>query len=303
MKNRGATRSVFLFCALLFTIRTSAVLANDPAHEAVASSATASAVEATTNTANDPSVRESALNKASRGSDLDAEIALLAKARTANEDLYAALQAFVCREEIQRFRGNLKADSGKQLDTVTTNLSFENGVEHYSEIRQNTRPRNSLSSLPGAWSEGEFGTLLSQTERLLRTQPVTFVAYSNVNGAEAGIYQFEVPEAESPWDLEVDGRHYHVPFRTSVWLSAGSGEILKIARISTTIPPDTRISEIQWEVDLQAVTLSGKQWLLPKTGAYSVLYDGSNRKEWNRMSFDSYRRYGSEALLRFDTTN
>src|SRR5258708_3730861 len=97
---------------------------------------------------------------------------ILSKARTANEDLYSSLQSFVCNERIERFRGPLNAGTTRAIDTVTANLSFENGVEHYSEIRQNTHPRTSISSLAGAWSEGEFGTLLLQTQKLLKTQPV-----------------------------------------------------------------------------------------------------------------------------------
>src|SRR5207302_7287151 len=88
---------------------------------------------------------------------------ILSKALAANENLYSSLQSFVCHERIERFRGPLNALTGRALDTVTANLSFENGVEHYSDVRQNTRPRDSISNLTGAWSEGEFGTLLLQT--------------------------------------------------------------------------------------------------------------------------------------------
>ena len=97
---------------------------------------------------------------------------ILSKARAANENLYSSLQSFVCHERIERFRGPLNAETGRALDTVTANLSFENGVEHYSDVRQNARPRDGISNLTGAWSEGEFGTLLLQTETLLKTQPV-----------------------------------------------------------------------------------------------------------------------------------
>jgi hypothetical protein len=235
---------------------------------------------------------------ADRGGSSDSEI--LSKARTANEDLYSSLQSFVCHERIERFRGPLNAESTRAIDTVTANLSFENGVEHYSEIRQNTRPRTSISSLAGAWSEGEFGTLLLQTQKLLKTQPISFQAFTDVGNVPAAVYRFEVSEEASPWDLEVAGSHYRLPFRTDVWISAATGEILQIARASLFIPAETRISAVEWKVTLEAVDLNGKQWLLPKAGEYAVLYEQSNRREWNRMSFSGYRRYGSEVALRFD---
>jgi hypothetical protein len=226
---------------------------------------------------------------------------VLTKARAANENLYASLQSFVCHERIERFQGRLNAESGRPIDTVTANLSFENGVEHYSDVRQNTRPRGSLSNLAGAWSEGEFGTLLLQTQALLRTQPVFFQAFTTLGDTATAIYRFDVPGEISPWDLEVGGQHYRLPFRTDVWISTRTGEIVKIARTSLSIAPETRIAVLEWKITLEPVELNGKQWLLPKTGEYSVIYDQSNRREWNLMSFSDYRRYGSEVSLRFDT--
>jgi hypothetical protein len=86
-----------------------------------------------------------------------------------------------------------------------------------------------------------------------------------------------------------------------VWISTATGEIMKIARTSLAIAPETGISGLEWKVTLEPVEINGKQWLLPKTGEYSVLYDQSNRREWNLMNFSNYRRYGSEVALRFDT--
>jgi hypothetical protein len=215
---------------------------------------------------------------------------VLTKARIANENLYASLQSFVCHERIERFQGRLSGETGRPIDTVTANLSFENGVEHYSDVRQNARPRGSLSNLAGAWSEGEFGTLLLQTE-----------AFATLGDTATAIYRFDVPEEISPWDLEVGSRHYRLPFRTDVWISTRTGEIVKIARRSLAIAPETRISALEWKVTLEPVDLNGKQWLLPKTGEYSVVYDQSNRREWNLLSFSDYRRYGSEVSLRFNT--
>jgi hypothetical protein len=225
---------------------------------------------------------------------------ILTKARTANENLYSSLQSFVCHERIERYRGPLNAETGRALDTVTANLSFENGVEHYSDVRQNTRPRDGISNLAGAWSEGEFGTLLLQTETLLKTQPVSFQALATLGDVATAIYRFDVAEEISPWDLDVGGRHYRLPFRTDVWISTETGEIVKIARTSLGIAAETRISALEWKVTLEPVELNGKRWLLPKTGEYAVLYDQSNRREWNLMNFSDYRRYGSEVALRFD---
>lgn len=230
----------------------------------------------------------------------EAQTALLEKSRTANDYLYASLKSFVCQEDIQRFEGNLHGSKTHPIDRVSAHLSFENGVEHYSDIRQDTRSLASISALAGAWSEGEFGTLLQQTAQLLETQSPFFVADATLDGTAVSIYRFTVTEQESPWDLVVELRHYRIPFTTDVWILASSGEILKIARKSSAMPEETRISEIDWDVTLAAVDLNGKTWRLPIAAAYSVSYTESKHREWNQMSFSGYRRYSSESSLRFD---
>ena len=231
---------------------------------------------------------------------LPQEKQLLERARAANGDLYSTLKSFVCREEIQRYKGDLKGSKTRFIDQVSTNLSFENGVEHYSDIFQNKNSRPSMSAIAGAWSEGEFGTLLQQTGKLLEIQPVNFVAFETLAGSPTAIFRFEVSENQSPWDLEVGSQHYQIPFTTDVWISVASGEILKISRKSIAIPAETRISEIDWDVSLAAVDLNGTTWLLPNSAAYAVSYEESKRREWNQMSFSNYHRYGAESSLKFE---
>ena len=225
---------------------------------------------------------------------------VLDRARAVNDDTYATLKSFVCREEMQRYKGDLPGSKKRSVDHVFANLSFENGVEHYSNIHQNDRTRATMSDISGAWSEGEFGTLLQQTAKLLEIQSVTFVSFVALGDVPAAVYRFDVAEKESPWDLEVGSEHFQIPFTTDVWISVATGEILKIARKSLSIPAETHISEIDWNVSLAAVDLNGKTWLLPCEAAYAVSYVESKRREWNQMSFSDYHRYGAESALKFD---
>src|SRR5437763_1951389 len=125
---------------------------------------------------------------------------LLARASLANELLYSDLQNFVCYERIDRFRGPLGKTGGRRIDTVTSKVSFENGTEHYSDIYQDATWRPRMSSLSGAWSEGEFGTLLLQTQALLRSHAALFSEEVELNGASTMLYRLEVSEQDSPWD-------------------------------------------------------------------------------------------------------
>jgi hypothetical protein len=228
------------------------------------------------------------------------DVQILERARAANDDVYSSLQSFVCNEQINRFKGSMNGQTAHPLDTVTAKLSFERGVEQYSNVQQNNHPRPGLSSLPGAWSEGEFGTLLLQTQQLLTTQQVDFDSFADVRGEQTALYHFDVAADDSPWDLTVAGHHYRLPFRTNVWISVNTGEILKIERATLSIASETRISEIQWGITLDHVAINGKTWLLPATGSYAVLYNESHHREWNQIAFTDYKRYGAETALKFE---
>jgi hypothetical protein len=240
-----------------------------------------------------PRARAEVVLPASTGPDL-------LEVRSANEQLYTDLESFVCDEQIARYEGRLSGEKAHHIDTVTAKVSFENGVEQYTEVRQNNRRRASISSITGAWSENEYGTLLRQTQLLLTTQRVQFLRASDLDGTPAAVYAFEVSEQDTPWDLEVGAHHYKIPFRTEVWVSRDSGRILQLERTSTHLSAETGISQLSWSVLLAPVEINGRSWLLPKTAAYAVNYDEFGRREWNEMIFSNYRRYGSEVALRFD---
>ncbi len=227
---------------------------------------------------------------------------LLGRAQAVNENLYRSLQSFVCDETVLRSRASLDDRRVRPLDVLTAKVSFENGSEHYTEIRRNGRVRARMSDVPGAWSEGEFGTLLRQTEQLLKSQRVTLSRLTHFGVSAAALYTFDVAEADSPWSLIVEGRSYRISFRTAVWIEQSSGQILRVERSSTTMPQQTYISELTWSVSLSNVNVNGAAWLLPVSGEYSVLYAAQNRREWNRLTFSNYHRYGSEVALRFEQT-
>jgi len=224
---------------------------------------------------------------------------LLARAQVQNELLYTDLQSFVCNEQMDRYQSHLNGDGAHRIDTVDARVSFENGVENYTDIRQNNRERTNLSSIPGAWSEGEFGTLLRQTRALLATQHVSLQTDTELNGTPAALYSIDVSGQDSPWELTVNSRQFRVPFQTRVWVAKTTGRILKIGRASTAMPPTSGISEIEWSVMLKLVDVDGKTWLLPTTGEYSVLYQHSNHREWNMISFSDYHRYTSRSVIHF----
>src|SRR3569833_960457 len=137
-----------------------------------------------------------------------AEKELLAKVNATNQQAYSELDSFICAEQIRRYRGPLGSEKARAIDTITANLSYVSGVEHYSDILQNGHARPNLESFVGVWSQGEFGTLLHQTISLLGSRPVEFQVPETLDGKTAFVFGFSVDTAGSPWELHVQDRVY-----------------------------------------------------------------------------------------------
>jgi hypothetical protein len=229
-----------------------------------------------------------------------AQPSLLARVRSANDGLYWDLQSFVCDERVERLRGKLNSAETHHIDTLTAHLSFENGREHYAAVHQNEHPLESFSEVSGAWSEGEFGTLLRQTAQLLSVIPPSDGVAGLWEGEPATVFSLEVPADESPWELVLeDGQTRTIGFHTSVWVSNESGKIIRVLRQSADLPRELGISQIEWSVALRRSSIHEATWLVPDSAEYSVSYKSLNRREVNRIYFSNYKRYGSEASIRY----
>ncbi len=225
---------------------------------------------------------------------------ILREAIAVNSDLYSSLESFVCQEQIDRYRGKTGSQRARRVDVINAKVSLENGSEHYSDVHGNKRAFRDLAELDGAWSEGEFGTLLKQTEQLLNSQYASFEGPDAAVSVPAFVFRIDVPADASPWDLTVAGQHYRIPFVAQVWIDRATKRIVKIERRSKDVPVDLQIAEIDWAVTLAPVALNGKEWLLPSSAEYQVGYRNTDRREWNEMKFFDYHRYTAEATLHFN---
>lgn len=225
--------------------------------------------------------------------------ALLDRIIVSASQVYEDLKNFVCREDIERFKGNSRNPAGRKLDVITSTVSYDRDAEHYTDIYQNNKPLNQIRGLSGAWSEGEYGTLLGETLKALRSRKIASVASAPLEGSPAVVYSFNYSGDDSPWEIEVSGHHYFLPFRGQVWASPVTGAVLRVDRIATNVPEQTGIAGVNWSVSFGTQSADKRPFWLPTKAVYSVSYLDGGRHEWNLIAFSGYRRYGSDVVVRF----
>ena len=199
---------------------------------------------------------------------------------------------------MERFRAAHGESVGKPIDIITSNVSFENGRERYTEILQNNKERKSIASISGAWSEGEYATFLNETRKVLDSGVLKLQSVTSLNGEPAGLFSFEFDQANSPWDLQIGSKHYPVGFLFEMWVSLNRRHPSHIAIVHQHLASKL-IAEIDWLVDFGAFDVDGKTFMLPKDGVYSVTYLTSPKHEWNVLTFSDYHRFSSEVAIHF----
>ncbi len=226
---------------------------------------------------------------------------LLLRGREASSRIYRELSSVVCRERIDRFKGPIADAAGHAVDVINSDVSMEEGVERYSNVRQNEKPRPSISRIGGAWSEGEYSTLLRQTAETLDSDTAIRVGViSKLRGTPAILFPFDVPQSESNWAFLVRSKHYVLGYHGEVWISQATGEVLRIRRTASQMPSGTGISQVDWSVDFGPSDLDGHSFILPLTGVYSVTYPRDQHREWNVISFSNYHHFGVDISIHYN---
>ncbi len=226
---------------------------------------------------------------------------LLLRGREASSRIYRELSNVVCRERIDRFKGSIADTAGNPVDVITSDVAMEQGAERYSNIRQNDKPRLSISRIGGAWSVGEYSTLLRQTAETLDSDTaIQMGVITRLNGHPAILFPFDVPQSESDWEFLVRSKHYLLGFHGEIWISQATGEVLRIRRTANQIPSGTGISQVDWSVDFGPSDLDGHSFILPLKATYSVTYPHDRHREWNVISFSDYHHFGVDISIRYN---
>ena len=86
---------------------------------------------------------------------------LIRKATDAALDFTQGLPNYVCQELMARYQSDSNPPHWQALDIVSAAVVYENGKEDYRNLAINGRAINKkMEELNGAWSTGEFGTIL-----------------------------------------------------------------------------------------------------------------------------------------------
>jgi hypothetical protein len=225
---------------------------------------------------------------------------LIRKATDAALDFTEGLPAYVCQEMVTRYQSETNPAHWTALDVVTMNVVYENGKEDYRDIAVNGKPKKSLEDTGGAWSTGEFGTVLIDLFSPATAADFKFMRDTRVNGISTKMYDFAVTREHSHWSIHMGSQGYDPPYKGSVWIDPQTGRVLRIEMQAYGFPASFPTDHVESATDYQYIRLGdAKQYLLPVHAETLTCQRGSEICSRNAIDFRNYHKYSGESNITF----
>jgi hypothetical protein len=232
------------------------------------------------------------------------EDALIRKAAEAALEFTETLPSYVCNEMMARFQSETSPANFQPVDVVSAEVVYENGKEDYRNLAINGKPvKKKIEETGGAWSTGEFGTVLIDLFSPATAADFHFRRDSRTNGVTAKLYEFDVARERSHWMIHAGSQTYNPAYSGSVWIDPKTSRVLRIEMQAKSMPENFPIDHVESATDYDYIRLGGtQQYLLPVHAETLSCQRASNFCAQNKIDFRNYHKYTGESSIKYGDT-
>ena len=214
------------------------------------------------------------------------------------------LPDYVVQEHITRYQSESRPANFQPVDTVSCNLVYKDGKEEYRDITINGKPfkGKNMEETGGAWSTGEFGTVLIDLFSPATAADFHYRRESRIAGVNAKVYDFEVERDRSHWQIKMASQTYMPAYNGTVWIDPATARVLRIEMQAHGFPEAFPADHAESAVDYQYVRLGdAKQYLLPVHAEILSCLRGTSDCSRNSIDFRNYHKFAGESTITFGT--
>jgi hypothetical protein len=225
---------------------------------------------------------------------------VIEKARAATVSYSQKLPNYICREFMTRYLSRSRPVNWEAQDVVSTDVVYEDGAEKYGNVAIDGKPVNKqLEQLDGAWSTGEFGTILRDLFSPYTNAVFQFRRYSTAAGFDARVYDFDVERSHSHWQIQMASQSVRPAYHGSVWIDPQTGHVLRIEMQAKDLPEEFPLDTVESAVDYAYVRIGEGGFLLPSHAESLACRRGSSNCSRNTIDFRNYRKYNADTRITF----
>ncbi len=228
----------------------------------------------------------------------DPRQAFIEKAKDEAAGLLTGLPNYVCQEYTTRYVSEGKSD-WHAVDVVSLDMVYQDGKEDYRNIAINGKPWKKPIEESGAWSTGEFGTILRDLFSPSTAATFKYSKDSTASGLPAHMYNFTVDRAHSHWRVTMVAQSIFPSYKGSIWLDKTGARPLRIEMQATQIPPDFPEDAVESAVDYGYVSLGTQKFFVPLKAEVLSCHRGMNTCDRNVIEFRNYHKYSGQSDIIF----
>jgi hypothetical protein len=219
-----------------------------------------------------------------------------------SQDYNRSLPNFLCTEIIHRWMDPTGQEAWQSTPTVVMDVSYFERKEQYSMVSVGgKRSTQSIAELDGAFSQGEFGTMLANLFDVNMEADHVWDHWTILRKRPTSVFFFRVPVGRHPHELNF--RQPGGTLRTEVGLYGYvyiDRETERVTRISATaedIPRDFPVTRSYTVLDYDFADIAGERYLLPLRAEVRV--DAGKLQGLNSVEFQKYRKFVSDTSISF----
>lgn len=227
---------------------------------------------------------------------------LIEKARQASESFSETLPNYVCQELMSRFVSGARPSDWQPVDVVAMDVVYDKGKEDYRNLKVNGKPvREGEQKMGGAWSSGEFGSMLRDL-----LSPLTAARFygrrdDTLAGRAAVAFEYTVEQENSHWEVRTSSQQIEAAYRGSIWIDKETSRLLRIEMEAVNLPKAFPLDKVESASDYDFVRLGdAHRYLLPVHAETLSCERGLRRCSLNKMDFRNYHKYTGESSITFD---
>jgi len=228
-------------------------------------------------------------------------LALIEQAREAAANFLEGLPNYVCQEQTTRYVSQTRQPSWNVIDTVSAEVVYDDHQESYRNLQINGRPTKKSPEDSGAWSTGEFGTILGNLFAPQSATEFKYVQEDTILHRAASVFDFKVQRVRSNWKIWVPGQYVVPTYKGSVWIDKQTGQALRIEMQAKEIPEAFPEVTVETAVDYDTISLgTADKFLLPVHAEALSCWRNSNECQRNVIEFRNYHKFEGESIIKFE---
>jgi hypothetical protein len=213
----------------------------------------------------------------------------------------STLPNFTCIQKTRRLIDPAGTNKWRDSDTMTELLRYVDHEEVRHTLDVNGSRKYPRAAMEGFLSSGEFSVLLLAVFSPDVNAAFTWKELANLANHTCHVFSFHVDVRHSKYALRA-GPHgnmrRNVAYHGLVYIDSNSYAVRRISIEAENVPPEFPVQASSMWMNYDLMQLGEHEYLLP-VAAEVLARTGKRRLVRNEIMFRDYRRFGSEATVKF----